>query len=546
MATGVTDDAVQDRQWSARVSSAMLARLATRAAVAGPGESPPGEALPGEAERVETTPVEMPFSGQTLGEVPTGRVADVAQAAAAARAAQAAWARRPAAERAAVFLRFHDLIIDNAREALDVIQLETGKARRHAFEEILDVAIQARYYAHTAADYLRPRRRQGALPLLTRTFELHHPRGLIGMIAPWNYPLSLSIGDAIPALLAGNGVVLKPDAQTPYTALWASALLAEAGLPRGLLQVVTGRGAELGRALIDATDFLMFTGSTATGRIVAAQAAERLKDCSMELGGKNPLLVLPDARLGTTVRGAVRGICSNAGQLCISIERLYVHTDIYDAFVPRLAQALGEVKLGAGLDFSADMGSLISAEQLATVQAHVDDAVAKGAEVLAGGRARPDLGPYFYEPTLLSGVAEEMTLCRAETFGPVAAVYRCDSIDEMVARANDTGYGLNASVWTRDARAGREIAERLQAGTVNINEAYAATWGSAASPMGGFKESGLGRRHGAAGILKYTEAQTVATERFMAIDTPPFAKHEQYAAFMSLALRVLKHVPGID
>ena len=288
----------------------------------------------------------------------------------------------------------------------------------------------------------------------------------------------------------------------------------------------------------------MFTGSTATGRTVAAQAAARLKDSAMELGGKNPLLVLSDAALDRTVRGAVRGICSNSGQLCISIERIYVHDAIYDAFVPRLAEALRNVRLGAGLDYVADMGSLVSATQLEKVAGHVDEAVAKGAEVLAGGKARPDLGPYFYEPTLLAGVTEEMALCRDETFGPVAAVYRCSSTDEMVARANDTAYGLNASVWTRDVRAAREIAGCIQAGTVNINEAYAATWASM-SPMGGFKDSGLGRRHGPAGLLKYTEAQTVAAQRVLAIDTPPFLSHEQYATVMSMAVRALKHVPGI-
>ena len=266
---------------------------------------------------------------------------------------------------------------------------------------------------------------------------------------------------------------------------------------------------------------MMFTGSTATGRKVAAQCGERLKDCSMELGGKNALLVLPDAPLWRAVPGAVQGITSNSGQLCISIERVYVHDAVYDAFVPRLAEALRAVRLGSSLTFADDMGSLASAEQLAKVAAHVDDAVGKGAEVLAGGRARPDLGPYFYEPTLLAGVTEDMELCRAETFGPVAAVYRCSSVDEMVARANDSEYGLNASVWTRDVRAGREIAARIQTGTVNVNEAYAATWASAA-PMGGWKQSGLERRHGRHGILKYTDPQTVAAQHLLNIGTPPF------------------------
>ena len=516
-------------QWSPRVSAAMLARLAARAAVAAPAER---------------TPVEAPFTGALLAEVPKGRPADVEAACAAAREAQREWARRSVEERAAVLLRYHDLVIANAQEILDLIQLESGKARIHAFEEVLDVAIQARYYAHSAAGFLREQRRQGALPVLTTTRVYHRPRGVIGIIAPWNYPFTLAISDALPALVAGNGVVLKPDAQTPLTALWAAGLLEEAGLPPGLLQVVTGRGSELGGTLVDQVDYMMFTGSTATGRTVAAQCGERLKDCSMELGGKNALLVLPDAPLWRTVPGALQGITSNGGQLCISIERVYVHDAVYDAFVPRLAEAMRTVRLGSSLTFADDMGSLASAEQLTKVAAHVDDAVSNGAELLAGGRARLDLGPYFYEPTLLAGVTEDMELCRAETFGPVAAVYRCSSVDEMVARANDSEYGLNASVWTRDVKAGRRIAARIQTGTVNVNEAYAATWASAA-PMGGWKQSGLERRHGRHGILKYTDPQTVAVQHVLNIGTPPFLSNGQYAAVMTHAVRLLKHVPGI-
>ena len=516
-----------ERQWSRPVSAALLERLAARAAVSAPGK---------------TIAVETPFTAETLGQVPLGTPGDVAAACATARDAHKTWARRSFTERAAVMLRFHDLVIDNAAEILDIIQLETGRARRHAFEEVLDVAIQARYYAHTAADFLQPRRRQGALPVLTRAWEYRHPRGVIGLITPWNYPLTLVASDAVAALMAGNGVVVKPDSLTPFSALWAAGLLEEAGLPRGLLQVIPGRGADLGESLADGADYLMFTGSTATGRLLAATAAARLKDNSMELGGKNALLVLPDARLRRAVPGAVRGITSSSGQLCVSIERIYVHAAVYDVFAARLAESLRAVRLGASLTFLDDMGSLVDADHLAKVEGHVADAVGKGAEVLAGGRARPELGPYFYEPTLLAGVTEEMDLCRAETFGPVAAVYRCDSVQEMVARANDSRFGLTASVWTRDTRAGRELATRLQSGSVNINEAYAATWASA-GPMGGFKESGLGRRHGAQGITKFTEAQTVAVQRFMAIDTPPFLTHRQYAAFMSAAMKLLKRAP---
>ena len=517
------------RRWSPRVSAAMLEELAGRAAV---------------ADRTATIAVEAPLTGEMLASVPEGTPEDVAAACAAAREAQQAWERRSAAARAAVLLRLHDLVLDRAPEALDLIQLETGKARIHAFEEVLDVAIQARYYGHQAAAYLKEPRRQGALPLLTSTLVYHRPRGVIGIISPWNYPFSLSIGDAIPALAAGNGVVLKPDTQTPLTALWAARLLEEAGLPSGLLQVVTGRGARLGGPLVEAGDYMMFTGSTKTGRTVAARCGELLKDCSMELGGKNALLVLPDAPLRRAVPGAVQGITASSGQLCISVERIYVHEAVHDEFVARLTEALRGLRLGASLTFADDMGSLSSAGQLEKVSAHVDDAVAKGATVLAGGRARPDLGPYFYEPTLLAGVTEEMELCRAETFGPVAAVYRCGSVDEMVARANDSDYGLNASVWTRDVRAGRAIAARLQTGTVNINEAYAATWASAA-PMGGWKQSGFERRHGRHGILKYTDPQTVAVQRVVNIGTPPFLRHDQYAALMTTAVRLLKNLPGV-
>ena len=517
------------RRWSSHVGDALLARLARRAAVDGADGA---------------IAVEAPFTGETLGHVPEGTPADVAAACEGAREVQKEWAARPFSARAAVLLRFHDLLLDNAAEILDIIQLESGKARRHAFEEVLDVAIQARYYAHTAAGFLRPRRRQGALPMLTQAWEHHHPRGVIGFVVPWNYPLTMGVSDALAALMAGNGAVVKPDMQTPFSCLWAAALLEEAGLPQGLLRVVTGRGARLGEPLISGADYLMFTGSTATGRTVAGHSAAQLKDCSMELGGKNAMLVLPDAGLGRAVAGAVRGITSSGGQLCISTERLYVHAAVYDVFVARLAEALRAVRLGASLTFADDMGSLISAEQFAKVAGHVDDALGKGAELLSGGRARPDLGPYFYEPTLLGGVGEEMRLCRDETFGPVASVYHCSSLDDMVRRANDSEYGLNASVWTRDTRLGRAVATRLQAGTANVNEAYAATWASA-GPMGGFKQSGMGRRHGRQGIVKYTEAQTVAVQRLLAIDTPPFLKHGQYAALMGRAVKLMQHVPGI-
>jgi len=489
--------------------------------------------------------VELAFSGETLGKVPHCTPDDVTRAVERAREAQASWVRRPMRERAAVALRFHDLVLARQREILDIVQLESGKARRHALEEVLDVAVVARYYARTAATHLAPRRRRGAVPVLTSVVEHHHPKGVVGIIAPWNYPFTLGLSDALPALLAGNGVVIKPDAQTPYSSLWGYELLEEAGLPEGLAQVVTGSGRELGAPLIEACDYLMFTGSTVTGRIVARQAAERLIDCSMELGGKNALLVLADADLDRTVSGIIRAAYSNGGQLCISAERIYVDEQLWDALVPRLVAAVQAMRLGPGLRWDVDMGSLISASQLAAVSDHVDDAVAKGAHVLVGGRARPDLGPYFYEPTLLTDVSPGMELFDEETFGPVAAITKVASAEEAIERANASEYGLNFSIWTRDTRRGRHLATLLQAGTVNVNEGYAATWASVDAPMGGFKDSGIGRRHGAQGILKYTEAQTVAVQRLLPIAAPPQADGARFAWLATQALRAVRRVPGL-
>ena len=520
---------VEPRFLGPRITRGLLDRLAGRAVTAGPRE---------------LAPVEMPATGDILGHVPRGTADDVAAAADAARRAQRDWRRLPAGQRSDVLLRFAKLLLDRQDEVLDLIQLENGKARRHAFEEIIDVAQVSRYYARTAPRYLQPHRRAGAFPALTQTWEYHHPKGVVGVISPWNYPLTLGISDALPALAAGNAVIAKPDSQTPYTALWAAELLEEAGLPPGVLQVVTGSGQELGTPVISHSDFLMFTGSTQTGRIVAAQAAQRLIDYSMELGGKNAILILADADLGKTVPGAVRAAFSNTGQLCISMERMYVDTAVWDEFVPRFVKATKSLRLGHSLGYRRDIGSLISAKQLDTVARHVNDAASKGATLLAGGNARPDIGPYFYEPTVLTGASPGMTLYADETFGPVISLYRVGGVEEAIKLANDSCYGLNFSVWTGDAHKGRQIASRLEAGTVNVNEAYAATWGSVDAPMGGWKDSGVGSRHGEHGILKYTNAQTVSVQRLMPIAPPGFMSPAGYAKAMTAAMRTLQRLPG--
>lgn len=496
----------------------------------------------GSRERLVVT---APFTQCTIGSIPLCTEADVAAAAAQARRAQAAWAGRPLAERVRFLLRLHDLVLDRQEELLDLIQLESGKARLHAFEEVLDVALVARYYAHHAGRHLQPRRQRGAFPFATRAWAYRHPVGVVGLIAPWNYPLTLALTDALPALAAGNAVVLKPAEQTSYAAMAAARLLREAGLPDGLFHVVTGRGEELGPPLIRHVDFIGFTGSTEVGRLIARQAGERLIPCSLELGGKNPMLVLADADLDAAVEGAVRGCFTNAGQLCIAFERLYIARPCYDRFVEALTARVERMTLAARYDADVEMGCLVSEAQLARVEAHVADALARGATLVTGGTRRPEAGPLFYAPTLLTGVREAMRVAREETFGPVVALYPFDTEEEAVARANATAYGLNAAVWTRDRRRGRAVARRIEAGTVNVNEAYAAAWASVDAPMGGFKDSGLGRRHGAYGIQKYTELQTVADQRLLPLAPPPGLSGAAYMHLLTRLLRLWRRLPGL-
>ena len=473
------------------------------------------------AAGAESRPVRSPFTGEVLHYLPLSRDTEVAAASARARQVQPAWAAMSVRQRAGILLRFHDLLLRRREEILDILQAETGKARRDALEEVLDVAVTIQHYARVAAGLLQSRRHRGALPLLTRVREVRHPVGVVGIIAPWNYPLTLAASDAVPALLAGNAVILKPDVQTSMTAVWVAALLDEAGLPPGLFAVVTGDGPVIGPEVIDAADHVIFTGSTATGRIVAERCARRLIGCTLELGGKNALIVRADIDVPKAAAVATRSIFANTGQLCISMERIYVHSAIHDRFVEALIARTRDLRIGSSVGWGADLGPLINDAHLERVRAHVDEAVAGGARLLTGGHHRPDIGPLAFEPTLLAGVTESMSVCREETFGPVAAVYRVIDDDEAIWRANDSAYGLNAAILSRDVGAARRLATRLNAGSVNINEGYAATWGSTSAPIGGRGDSGLGHRHGDAGLLAVTEVQTIASQHLLGF-APPF------------------------
>ena len=483
-----------------------------------------------------TVTIHNPADGTTVGTTNYYGADTATQFIERARAKQPEWAKTPVKERKKIMLRYHDLVLKHQSELLDIIQDENGKNRRSAFEEVLDNALTARHYAYRAEKLLSPDRAKVALPIATKTQVQHAPVGVVGIIAPWNYPLVLAISDAIPAILAGNTVVLKPDSNTPMTSLRAAELLAEAGLPKDVLTVVPGSGREVGQALVEQADYLMFTGSTATGAKLAAQAGERLIGFSGELGGKNPLIVTADADVDKVVSGVRHACFSNTGQLCISIERIYVHRDVADRFVPAFIRCVEKMKIGAGHDWDIDMGSLISEDHTDTVAEFVEDAVAKGATVATGGKRLTNLGPNFYAPTVLLNVPEEAKLYREEVFGPVVYIEVVDTHEEAIAKANDTEYGLNASIFGKSSTA-REIAQHLEAGTVNINEGYSAGWSSIGAPMGGWKRSGVGRRHGDGGLLKYTESRTVAEQRIVPISGPAGLAPEKWAGLLTSALK---------
>jgi succinate-semialdehyde dehydrogenase/glutarate-semialdehyde dehydrogenase len=319
-------------------------------------------------------------------------------------------------------------------------------------------------------------------------------------------------------------------------------MLEEAGLPPGLFQVVCGEGPDVGPTLIDQADYVMFTGSTATGRVIGERAGRNLIGCCLELGGKNPMIVLDDADIAETVRGAVFGAFGNTGQICMHIERIYLPESRYDEFRDAFVARASSLDVRAAYEFGPEMGSLVSVDHMRRVKSHVDDAVAKGATVLCGGHPRPDLGPAFFEPTVLEGVTKDMLCGVTETFGPVVALHRYRTVDEAVALANDTDYGLNASVWGRDLNAARAVALRIESGNVNINDILATAYAAKGTPSGGVKNSGVGARHGDQGLLKYTDVLNLAVLKKQVMGLRPGQDPEKYATSMLSGLKMMRRL----
>ena len=458
--------------------------------------------------------VRNPATLEILEELPVASPADVAAAVERARRAQTVWQQTSFAERAKVLYRLRDLLLDEGDKLADILTGETGRPRAEVYgNELFYLCDAIGSWAKKSARYLRPTKIRPDFPLLKtkKVISTYAPCGVVGIISPWNFPLVMTLGEALPAIMAGNAVVIKPSELTPLSALFGAEIAAKAGLPEDLFQVVTGYGAT-GEALVDCADMIAFTGSVETGKRVMRRAAERLIPVSLELGGKDPMIVLKDADLERAAAACVWGALMNCGQSCTSIERVYVEAGVYQPFVEQVVARVRAIRQGAS-DNEVDIGCLTSGEQLKKVTAQVDDALARGAKALTGGRRNGSLPGYYYEPTVLVDVDHSMRVMTEETFGPVIPLIKVRDADEALRLANDSCYGLSASVFSRDPIAAQHIANELQSGSVCINDTLV-TFLVADAPMGGRKESGFGYRHGAEGIRKFCQQKTVLIDRF--------------------------------
>ena len=455
--------------------------------------------------------VRNPATSEKIAEMAVATAGDVARAVSQGREAQAVWQEKNFTERARLLYRFRDLLIDHKEEIADILTAETGKPRAEVYgNELFYMCDAIGFWAKKAAKFLKPERLKPHLLKTKKVFSVYQPLGVVGIIGPWNFPLVLTIGEAIPALMAGNAVVIKPSELTPLSALFAAKLAPKAGFPTHLIQVVAGFGATA-EALIDHADMISFTGSVATGKKVLCRAADRLIPVTLELGGKDPMIVLKDADLERAANACVWGALMNSGQVCTSIERVYVEEPVYEDFLRRVVEKVRALRQGAS-DGEVELGSMTSKTQLQKVELQVEEALQKGARLLTGGRRLSNSKGYYYEPTVMVDVSHEMEIMREETFGPVIPIMKVQDEAEALRLANDSRYGLDSSVFTRDRGKGWQMAEEIEAGSVCINDCLV-NFIIPEAPMGGMKESGLGRRHGAEGIRKYCRQKTIVVDR---------------------------------
>jgi acyl-CoA reductase-like NAD-dependent aldehyde dehydrogenase len=458
-----------------------------------------------------TIVVENPATGERITTVPVLGSDELRQMAQRARLAQPGWDALGFDGRSRVFRRAQKWMLDNADRVLDTVVSETGKTYEDAQLADLGYTTSALgFWAKEAEGYLADERVpswNNPLAIGKKLIIRYAPLGLVGVIGPWNYPIANSFGDCIPALAAGNSVILKPSEVTPLSSVLMAEMMRECGLPEDVFQVATGDGST-GAALIAEVDCVMFTGSSRTGKAVMRAAAEALIPCYLELGGKDPMIVCADANLDRAANAATFFSMNNGGQVCISIERCYVEEPVYDEFVQKVTDNVRKLRQGEPTGVgTVEVGAVIFPPQLDIVDDHVKDAVAKGAKVLTGGHARPGPGR-FYEPTVLVDVDHTMKCMQEETFGPTLPIMRIADVEQGIKLANDSDYGLQASVWTRDVKRGEALARRIEAGVVCVNDAQV-NYTALNLPMGGWKASGLGSRHGANGIRKYTKVQSL-------------------------------------
>jgi acyl-CoA reductase-like NAD-dependent aldehyde dehydrogenase len=490
-----------------------------------------------------TITVACPADGRAVGSVEEYGAEEVAAVVAAARAAQPAWEALSIRDRVRWLSRYRDWLLDNQDRLAELLQAETGKAWPEAALEPAYALEVLNYYSARAPRFLADEtpRPHSALVLNKRQRLSYRPYPLVGVITPWNFPLALAMMDALPALLAGASVLLKPSELTPLATRAAVAGWAEIGAP-SVLHCVTGAG-ETGAALVDSVDFVQFTGSTRVGRAVAVRAAERLIPCGLELGGKDPMIVLEDADVERAATGAVWGALFNSGQACVSVERVYVEAGVYPEFVELVVRKVAALRQGVpGRGDATEVGAMANQHQLEIVERHVRDAIERGATVLTGGKRLPH--GTFFEPTVLVDVDHSMLCMTEETFGPTIPIMKVRDVDEAVRLANDSHYGLSASVWTRSEARAREVTRRLDVGAVNINDVMANLL-ALPLPHAGWKQSGLGARNGGAhGIRKYCRRTATTSNRITARTEPQWYPYRRWTN--TLIHRALRFVAARD